>query len=60
MHHRCGLFFRKAFIAEALDEFQGVEVVVAVAGRGGGEGAGGEEVDEGGWLLLGKGKRVAW
>jgi len=60
MHHGCGLFFREPFIAEALDEFQGVEVVVAVEGRGGSEGAGGEEVEEGGWSLLDIRSRAAW
>lgn len=47
-HHGARLGFGEPFISEALHEFEGVEVVVAGAGRGGREGAEGGEavVDE--------------
>lgn len=38
-HHGDGLFFGEAFGAQALDEFQGVELVVFGLAGGGGEGA---------------------
>lgn len=48
-HHGYGLVFGEAFVFEALDEFERVEVVVAVEGRGCVEGAGeGEEDGEAG------------
>ena len=48
-HHGSGLLFGKAFVFEALDEFECVEVVVAVERGGCVEGAGaGEEDAEGG------------
>lgn len=49
-HHGGGLVVGEAFGAEALDEFEGVEVVVALVGGGGVEGSSGE-VEEGGWEL---------
>jgi len=45
------LGFGEAFVTEALHEFQGVEVVVAGAGRSGREGAkGGEAVVDERWM----------
>jgi len=61
-HHGGRLRFGEAFGFEALDEFEGVEVVVFLAGGGGGEGLGFGEgllvrmvvvVGEGGWSRWG-------